>query len=81
MVHELVTSQVEMHCTFVLFVNIASLIVQQCTCTSVRDQCDLDNLGVQMGLSKEAWIRASECTLRLHVFPCFKPNKAFADEF
>ena len=34
-----------------------------------------------MGSSKEAWFRASECTLRLHVFPCFKPNKAFADAY
>ena len=50
-----VTSHVGMHdCTFVLFVNIASLIVQQCTCTSVSDQCELDNLGIQMGSNKEA---------------------------
>lgn len=81
LVHELCDKSCWNACTFVLFVNIASLIVQQCTCTSVSDQCDLDNSGIQMGSSKEAWIRASECTLRLHVFPCFKPNKAFADAY
>ena len=49
-----VTSHVEMHMYFCIFVNIASLIVQQCTCTYVSDQCELDNLGIQMGSSKEA---------------------------
>ena len=70
-----VTSHVEMHMYFCIFVNIASLIVQQCrsTCTrtSASDQCNLDNLVIQMRSSKEAWIRASECTLRLHVFSMF----------
>ena len=55
--------------------------MQQCTCTYVSDQCELDNLCIQMGSSKEACIRASECTLRQHVFPCFKPNKSFADAY
>ena len=49
-----VTSHVEMHMYFCIFVNIASLIVQQCTCTYVSDQCELDNLGIQIGSSKEA---------------------------
>ena len=50
-----VTSHVEMHMCFCIFVNIASLIVQQCTCTDVMsDQCEIDNLGIQMGSSKEA---------------------------
>ena len=44
-----VTSHFEMHVYFCLFVNIASLIVQQCTCTYASDQCELDNLGIQMG--------------------------------
>ena len=41
-------------CAFVLFVNIASLIAQQCTCTYVGDQCELDNFVIQMRSSKEA---------------------------
>ena len=51
-----VTSHVGKHMYFCIhvFVNIASLIVQQCTCTYVKDQCELDNLGIQMGSSKEA---------------------------
>ena len=54
LVHELCDKSCWNACTIVLFVNIASLIVQQCTCTYVGDQCELDNLVIQMGSRKEA---------------------------
>ena len=50
-----VTSHVEMHMCFCIFVNIASLVVQQCTRTSASDQCELDNFGIQMGSNKDAY--------------------------